>query len=274
MSAAPRFLALEIDGPDDTTRGYACAMVLAPIQIDLEIPADRVLGTRVHAGIAARAKVEVDRILRGELFIDLYAVVRQALRIGVRSYSIKSLEPCYDFVRLVPLKDAGSSVVAYEEYIRSVTAGEPLLTILEQIRDYNQDDCRSNFELREWLEARRGELAGEIGEEVPRPGPKMEELARELTPDDRRRRELADRLRAAPASSPDALGLHLLADLLDAFYRANSSGLTPGQFGAAFFILTAIVPLLFITHGLMFWLLLRSPSQGSVSHNLLLSASG
>jgi hypothetical protein len=64
------------------------------------------------------------------------------------------------------------------------------------------------------------------------------------------------------------------ADLLDAFYRANSSGLTPGQFGAAFFIPTAIVPLLFITHGLMFWLLLRSPSQGSVSHNLLLSASG
>jgi uncharacterized protein len=163
----------------------------------------------------ATREVEVDRILRGELLIDLYAVVRQALRIGVRSYSIKSLEPSYDFVRLVPLKDAGSSVVAYEEYIRSVTAGEPRMDILDQIRDYNQDDCRSTFELRGWLEARRAELATNIGDEAARPGPKVEELERELTPDDRRRRDLADRLRAAPASDPDSRTLRLLADLLE-----------------------------------------------------------
>ena len=47
----------------------------------------------------ATREVEVDRILRGELFVDLFAVVRQALRIGVDSYSIKSLEPSYDFMR-------------------------------------------------------------------------------------------------------------------------------------------------------------------------------
>ena len=47
-------------------------------------------------------------------------------------------------------------------------------------------------------------------------------------------------------------------DLLNAFYQANAAGLLPGQLGAAYFIPTAIVPLLFITHGLMFRLLLQS----------------
>ena len=47
------------------------------------------------------------------------------------------------------------------------------------------------------------------------------------------------------------------ADLFDAFYQANASSLSAGQLGAAYFIPTLIVPLLFITHGLAFWILLR-----------------
>src|SRR6516165_7434349 len=47
------------------------------------------------------------------------------------------------------------------------------------------------------------------------------------------------------------------ADLLYAFYQGNSVGFAPGQLGAAYFIPTVIVPLLLITHGLMFRLLLR-----------------
>jgi hypothetical protein len=46
-------------------------------------------------------------------------------------------------------------------------------------------------------------------------------------------------------------------DLLNAFYVANGAGLSAGQLGAAFFIPTAIVPLLLITHGLIFRILLR-----------------
>jgi hypothetical protein len=47
------------------------------------------------------------------------------------------------------------------------------------------------------------------------------------------------------------------ADLLYAFYQGNQVGLEPGQLGAAYFIVTVLVPLLLITHGLVFWLLLR-----------------
>jgi hypothetical protein len=50
-------------------------------------------------------------------------------------------------------------------------------------------------------------------------------------------------------------------DLVNAFYQANATGLSPGQLGATYFIPTLIVPLLLITHGLMFRVLLQRQSQ-------------
>jgi hypothetical protein len=47
------------------------------------------------------------------------------------------------------------------------------------------------------------------------------------------------------------------ADLLHALYQGNASGMSAGQLGAAYFIPVFIVPLLLITHGLMFLILLR-----------------
>ena len=47
------------------------------------------------------------------------------------------------------------------------------------------------------------------------------------------------------------------ADFLLAFYNGPHSGLQPGTLGAAFFIVTAIVPALLIGHVLVFGLLVR-----------------
>jgi hypothetical protein len=47
------------------------------------------------------------------------------------------------------------------------------------------------------------------------------------------------------------------ADLLNAFYQANAAGLVPGQLGVTYFIPTLVVPLLLITHGLAFRILLQ-----------------
>ena len=47
------------------------------------------------------------------------------------------------------------------------------------------------------------------------------------------------------------------ADILDAFYQANHAGVLAGQLGAAFFLPTLVVPLLLITHGLVFRILLQ-----------------
>jgi hypothetical protein len=54
------------------------------------------------------------------------------------------------------------------------------------------------------------------------------------------------------------------ADLLNAFYQANHAGLTAGQLGSTYFIPTFIVPLLLITHGLGFRILLRHESESAM----------
>ena len=51
------------------------------------------------------------------------------------------------------------------------------------------------------------------------------------------------------------------ADLLNAFYQANHSGLLVGQLGATYFIPTLGVPLLLITHGLAFRILLQHENK-------------
>ena len=58
------------------------------------------------------------------------------------------------------------------------------------------------------------------------------------------------------------------ADLFYAFYKGNQVGLQPGQLGAAYFSVTVLVPMLLITHGLVFWLLLR-PDGAEASPNSL-----
>jgi hypothetical protein len=47
------------------------------------------------------------------------------------------------------------------------------------------------------------------------------------------------------------------ADLFNAFYQANHAGLMAGQLGATYFTPTFIVPLLLLTHGLGFRILLQ-----------------
>ena len=49
------------------------------------------------------------------------------------------------------------------------------------------------------------------------------------------------------------------ADFLFAFYQGGQVGIQPGMLGAAFFIVTAFVPPLLVTHVLIFRLLVRSP---------------
>ncbi len=116
----------------------------------------------------------LDRLLRGERLIDLYAVVRQALRAGVESYSIKQLEQFYGFTRDVPLGDATAHLHAIELALESGASGTIPPEARAAVRGYNRDDCRSTEALRDWLETLRAELAA-AGTDVPRPEEKPPE---------------------------------------------------------------------------------------------------
>ena len=57
------------------------------------------------------------------------------------------------------------------------------------------------------------------------------------------------------------------ADLLNVFYQGNHAGLLAGQLGATFFLPTLIVPLLLITHGLGFRILLQGQPQSAMQES-------
>jgi predicted RecB family nuclease len=95
---------------------------------------------------------EVDRLLRGDVLVDLLNVVRQGVRVSVESYSLKQIEKSYMPKREGPVTEAGFSVVAFETWLKTGDAA-----ILAGIADYNRDDCVSTWLLRTWLEDRRAE---------------------------------------------------------------------------------------------------------------------
>ena len=90
-------------------------------------------------------EAEVDRLLREGVMVDLLRVVRQSLRASVESYSIKKMEAFYDFVREIDLRDAGSSIVAFEQWLELGEGERPESNQLERIERYNRDDVVSNF---------------------------------------------------------------------------------------------------------------------------------
>ena len=58
-----------------------------------------------------------------------------------------------------------------------------------------------------------------------------------------------------------------LADLVNAFYQASHAGMLAGQLGAAYFLPTVIVPLLLITHGLGFRILLQHQPEPAMQES-------
>lgn len=97
----------------------------------------------------------VDALLRENVLVDLYPVVRGAIRIGAPSYSIKKLEPLYmtEQPRGGDVTNAAASIVAYADYCALRDAGNDseAADLLQGIADYNEFDCLSTLRLRDWL---------------------------------------------------------------------------------------------------------------------------
>jgi predicted RecB family nuclease len=106
---------------------------------------------------------EIDDLLRGEVLVDLFAVVRQALVISESSYSIKRLEKFYQLRRVTDVKKGDDSIVMFEQWLQDRGRHD----ILEDIERYNEDDCRSTLLLRDWLLERRVEAIEQRGIEIP-----------------------------------------------------------------------------------------------------------
>ena len=171
---------------------------------------------------------EVDEMLRAEVFVDLYRVVRQALRASVESYSLKKLEPLYEFIRDVPLVDANLARNTLQAVLAFGPAEGDFAEIQKQIEGYNRDDCLSALRLREWLEDRRREMEATTGAALPRPETKTGEPTEDLSAYLEQVRAVEERLVSdIPADENDRTEEHkarwLLAQLLEWHRREDKS---------------------------------------------------
>jgi len=174
---------------------------------------------------------ELDDLLRREVFVDLYQVVRQSLRISHPSYSIKKVRTFFmkDADRRVPIDpahavtDGGDSVLQFERWR---TSGDP--AILDAIERYNEEDCVSTLGLRDWLLGRKRDAELAAGISIPwKEVDALEERPEREAEDERTRMrrqgllQLAAESGGMPGQTGDlfappagAEGLQLLAELL------------------------------------------------------------
>ncbi len=169
-------------------------------------------------GRYATREEQLDRLLRAQVFVDLYAIVRHSVRVSVETYSIKKLESLYGYERAVELWRANHALARLEAYIE--LGGD----VVEQddrlaVQGYNQDDCVSTWRLRDWLEERRAELAAS-GVSVPRPAAASGEVSEQIAEWLRKIEPVMGRLLdGIPADATERTaeqhGRWLLANMLD-----------------------------------------------------------
>ncbi len=178
-------------------------------------------------GRHATREEALDRMLRSELFVDLHAAAKQAVRASVERYGLKELEAFTGYARELPLEAARASL-REAEWALELGRSETLSAEARQaIESYNRDDCLSARALREWLEARREELIAR-GVEIERPtAPGEGEPSEKLRAWQVRVNELKERLQVGVPADPEAGSAEerarfLLAHTLEWFRRENN----------------------------------------------------
>jgi len=157
---------------------------------------------------------ELDDLLRNEVLVDLLPIVRQSLRVGQPSYSIKYIERLYRPDRSgKEVASAMDSVIYYKRWLDDRDGADwQTSSILGDIRDYNKDDCDSTWQLVEFLRNLQSASQIEPNRSEAKPAP-------EGSGADRRHdaAELASRMLAERPGEPEIA--ELLAQLVEFHWR-------------------------------------------------------
>jgi predicted RecB family nuclease len=144
-------------------------------------------------GRYATRQNDVDNLLRGKVMVDLYGVVRNAVRASVESYSIKKLEPFYSYKRALPLRDANVALAAVQAALEAGDARSLDDGVRQAVAAYNQDDCNSTSALRDWLEQLRTDAIAQGGV-IDRPAPGSDGPSDDIAEHEARINALIERL--------------------------------------------------------------------------------
>jgi uncharacterized protein len=118
------------------------------------------------AGQHGTREEELDQLLRDEVFVDLLKVVREGIRIGQPSYSLKKVEAFYMEQRETSVTDGNESLIEFEKWLDQGGLDGGHQSILDEIAAYNRDDCLSTLRLRDWLLEKREMCEQEFGAEI------------------------------------------------------------------------------------------------------------
>jgi predicted RecB family nuclease len=171
---------------------------------------------------------EVDELLRRHVLVDLHRVVKQAVRASVEAYTLKDLELLYGFRREVERRDAARAMQFFCWWLETGEGSSHEADLRATLARYNEDDCRSAWQLRDWLEARRPELETAQGRKLARPALDPDKAKEKSEHQSEETANLAKRLSAGfpedPAlDSDDQRTKRLVANLLDWHWREAKS---------------------------------------------------
>lgn len=170
-------------------------------------------------------QLEVDRLLRGERFVDLHAVTRQAVRASVESYNLKDLERFAGYTRQIVLREASATRRAIAWALENNDRDGITDAQHDLVEGYNREDCEATEALHVWLEELRGDFVREHGPlerpvlEDGEPGEKKREQLQRLEDAIEALRSRLPEDRATWTEEDEAV--ELLANLLAYFFRED-----------------------------------------------------
>ena len=176
----------------------------------------------------ATREQDVDTFLREGVLVDLHTVVRQSLWASVEAYTLKDLEAQHGFARSIPRRESTRAMQIFGWWLETEEAYDDLAEVRRTLEQYNAEDCRSTWRLRNWLESLRPALQQLIGRPVGRPAPYEPPKKKEGDDKNADAEQVARELRSglpalATQDSPEQRATRLLADLLGWHWRELKS---------------------------------------------------
>jgi uncharacterized protein len=171
-------------------------------------------------GRYATCEVEIDQLLRNEVFVDLYSVVRQGVLIGEPSYSLKNIEKLYRDERQNEVASATDSLVFYQRWLEASDGADwSSSPTLRLIREYNRDDCESTWKLACWLRNVQKEAGIAY---VPKPSAPESENLEQITEQAKYAEEMRTEIPGDRGADPERWRIHELLSWLLEFHRRES----------------------------------------------------
>ena len=103
-----------------------------------------------YSSVFPEGQYFIDSLLRQEKFIDLYLVVSQCIQTTEKDLSLKTIEIFYRKQRSSAVKSADESIKLFDHWCSTNESH-----LMEEIINYNKEDCISTHDLRQFLLTKR-----------------------------------------------------------------------------------------------------------------------